>query len=351
MLSRIRATCPVGRLLALALAGVLACGQGGGDRAGVTTPPSASFKPVLSWVKVSVSPLSVEVGQTATATAEAFDQNGGVYSAPPFSFTSSSPTVAPVDPAGTIKALAPGAVTITAAVGGKEASRDITIIPVVVTRIEVSPTTLALDPGATGNLVVQLFDARGGTIAGRSVSWTSSDTSVAVVNPAGRVTARRSGRAKITASSGDRFASAILTVSGADIPAVDLVVSFARPAPGEIVGDTLEILANASSSSPIALVEAIFDGTRLPLVKVPAGALGGTWLWHGIFFIATVHFGKYYVVVTATDLATATATDSVLFERDPVKKGGGSAGESKKNKLVAPVVLPKPFRGSLRGNP
>ncbi len=330
--------------LLLTAAGALSCSGGQGSD-GVTSPPSSSFKPVLSWVKVSVSPLSVEVGQTASATAEAFDQNGGAYSAPPFSFTSSSPTVATVDPTGTIKAVAPGAVTITAAVGGKEASRDITVVPVVVARVEVSPTTLALDPGATGLLTARLFDARDSTISGRSVSWASSDTVVVVVNPAGRVTARRGGRVKITASSGDRFAAAVLTVAGSDGAAVDLLISFAVPAPGEIVGDTLEVYANVTSSQPIARVEAFFDGITLPLVKARAGALGGTWLWHGIFNIAAVRYGQYYVLVTATGAHDVTATDSVRFERNPAKSGGGSAAQGRTNKLVAPTVPPRPQRG------
>lgn len=336
--------------LLLSAAGAVSCG-GDKNPDGATSPPSSSFTPVLSWVKVSVSPLTVEVGRTASATAEAFDQNGGAFSAPPFSFTSSSPGVATVDPAGTIKALAPGAVTITASGGGKEASRDISVIPVVVARVEVSPTTLSLDPGATGLLTALLFDARDSTISGRSVSWTSSDTAVAVVNQAGRATARRSGRVKLTASSGDRFAASVLTVAGTDSTAVDLLISFAVPAPGEIVGDTLEVYANVSSSQPIARAEAFFDGITLPLVKVPAGALGGALLWHCIFDIAAVRYGEYHVLVTATGARGVTATDSVRFVRNPLANEGGSAAPTRKNKLVAPTVPPRSPRGNPAGKP
>ena len=352
---RIRTHRRFGGLLALTLAGVVACGQGGGDRSEVTSPPSSSFTPVLSWVKVSVSPLIVETGRTATATGEGFDQSGASFNAGVFAFTSSAPAIASVDAAGTVTGVAPGVATITASAGGKSATRDVTVVPVAVAYIKIAPDALTLESGASASLVATPYDATEGVLTGRALAWSSSDTMVAVVNSVGRVSARAAGRAKITVGADNRFAFAVVSVTGGVEPAGDMLISFAVPRPGALVGDTLEVYADVSTSQLIARVEAIFNGVSIPLVKVPAGALGGSWLWHGVFDISGVHFGEYYVLVTATDARHFVSTDSVLFERNPVKKAGGGAGPGKTNKLVAPVVapavLPRRPRGIQVGKP
>ena len=179
---------------------------------------------------------------------------------------------------------------------------DVTVVPEAVALITMTPDELALEPGTSATLVAIPYDARANVLAGRTLAWSSSDTMVAVVDATGRVSARRGGRAKITAAAGNRFAFAVVSVAGAGELAGDMLISFAVPQPGETVGDTLEVYANVSTSQPIARVEAIFNGVALPLVKVAAGALGGAWLWHGVFDVSGAHFGQYYVLVTATDV-------------------------------------------------
>lgn len=335
------------------VASALSCGGGGSN--GATSPAAPAYTPVLSWVKMAVSPLIIEVGTTAIASGEGFDQNGATLNAGAFAFTSSAPAVASVTAAGTVTALSAGVATITASLGGKSAARDVTVVPVAVVAITMMPEALTLDSGTSATLAATLYDAGERVLTGRVVAWSSSDTMVAVVNPAGRVTARRPGRAKITAAADNRFAAAVVSVPGAVENAGDMLISFAVPQPGALVGDTLEVAANVSTIQSIASVQAIFNGVAQPLVKVSVGALGGSWLWYGSFDISAIHFGPYYVLVTATDARGFTTTDSVLFERDPVKKGGGAAGPGKTNKLVAPVAAPitaqRRPRGHLRGLP
>jgi len=236
---------------------------------------------------------------------EAFDQNGGSFNAGAFGFTSSSPAVASVDASGQVTGVAPGVATITASAGGKSATRDVTVVPVAVAFIKLAPEALTLEPGAAATLVTTLYDATEGVLTGRAVLWSSSDTMVAVVNSAGRVTARTAGRAKITAAADIRFQSAVATVTGLAQSAGDMLISFAVPQPGAIVGDTLEVYANVSTSQPIARVEAIFNGRAVPLVKRSVGAMGGSWLWYGVFDISGVHFGQYYVLVRRRTYATS----------------------------------------------
>jgi hypothetical protein len=95
---------------------VAACG--GGDPAG----------PTLTTLSVAVSPTSVEVGQSATATASGVDQNGQPIAVGSVTWTSSNTTVATVNASGAVSALSPGTVQISAAATGKTAQATLTVI-------------------------------------------------------------------------------------------------------------------------------------------------------------------------------------------------------------------------------
>jgi hypothetical protein len=76
--------------------------------------------------------------------------------------------------------------------------------PVPVARVVVSGVagpTDSMTVGDTRALAVALSDAKGGTLTGRAVTWTSSDAAVATVDPSGVLTAVTPGRVTITATS------------------------------------------------------------------------------------------------------------------------------------------------------
>jgi hypothetical protein len=82
------------------------------------------------------------------------------------------------------------------------------------------PTTLTLDAssvsltaiGQTQKLTATVTDQAGGSIASPSITWTSSNTSVATVDAAGVVSAVGGGTATITATAGSAVGSADVTV-------------------------------------------------------------------------------------------------------------------------------------------
>ena len=82
------------------------------------------------------------------------------------------------------------------------------------TTVTVSPATAPLALGATVQLMAEVRDQNAGVMAGATVTWSSSDTSVATVNASGLVTGVGVGAATITASAGSRQGTAEITVMG-----------------------------------------------------------------------------------------------------------------------------------------
>jgi hypothetical protein len=81
-----------------------------------------------------------------------------------------------------------------------------------VTSVVVSPADVALDSGATRQLVASAFDANGRVMSDVSITWASLDPAVATVSDGGLVTASRSGTAKVRATANGRADTAAVTV-------------------------------------------------------------------------------------------------------------------------------------------
>ncbi|MDE5871320.1 MAG: Ig-like domain-containing protein, partial [Muribaculaceae bacterium] len=131
-------------------------------------------------------------------------------------WSSSDENIAVVDPDGTgatVTALAPGYVEIYAtAYNGIAATCYVNVEAryIDVTDIFLDPTELSLTEGETAMLTatVQPADA-----TDKTVTWTSSDESVASVDADGTVTAISIGEATITATCGNVYATCIVTVN------------------------------------------------------------------------------------------------------------------------------------------
>ena len=84
----------------------------------------------------------------------------------------------------------------------------------VATRIEITPPSATLNSiGQTVRLTARVFDQNNNAMASATVTWSSSDVSVAGVNAQGLVTAVMSGTVVITARSGSANATVNITVS------------------------------------------------------------------------------------------------------------------------------------------
>ncbi len=222
-----------------------ACGGGGGDGATSPTPPPASTG--VASVSVALSATQITVGGGATATAELRTAAGAVVAGRAVSWTSSAPTVAAVNDAGTITALAAGSATITATSEGKSGAASLTVIPAPVATMQVTLALPSLTLGATTTASAVLRDERGATLTGRAVVWSSSAPAVATVDIGGAITTLAVGATVITATSEGKSASATLTVTPVPVATVS-VAGAATLAPGA-VGSFTATLRDASGAA------------------------------------------------------------------------------------------------------
>ena len=171
---------------------------------------------------------------TATVSpADAEDKN--------VTWSSSNPTVASVDENGKVKALKTGTaiITVTTTDGGHTATctvRVITYVPdnptVSVDAVTLSATEVTLDEGQTAILTATITPSNA---ADKSITWTSSDTTVATVDSTGKITALKAGEATIIAtSSNGQTATCTVIVRGQVTGEVDNTQTGGGGSTGEI---------------------------------------------------------------------------------------------------------------------
>ena len=169
----------------------------------------------VSSVELDKTTLELKPGETATLVATVKPDNATDKTV---TWTSSDPEIATVDETGKVMAVKIGTATITAKAGEKTAECKVTVsIPV--SSVELDKTTLELKPGETATLVatVKPDDATDMT-----VTWTSSDASIASVDANGKVTAIKDGTATITAKAGEKTATCKVTVCSIPVTSVEL---------------------------------------------------------------------------------------------------------------------------------
>src|SRR5205807_10667261 len=110
-------------------------------------------------------------------------------------------------PAPTVTSLGPytrlvrSSATITATSEGQSGTAAITVTSVPVASVTVSPASASVQAGQTVQLTATPKDVNGNPLTGRTISWSSSNTSVATVNSSGLVSCVVAGSATITATS------------------------------------------------------------------------------------------------------------------------------------------------------
>jgi uncharacterized protein YjdB len=86
-----------------------------------------------------------------------------------------------------------------------------------VATVAISPASASVSLGATQQLSAVVKDANGNVLTGRTVTWTSNSTAVALVSSSGLVTGLALGSATITATSEGKSGTAPITVTSASV--------------------------------------------------------------------------------------------------------------------------------------
>lgn len=224
---------------------IITATETGSQKAGTV---SLSVTPAaVSTVTVSPTAASVIAGQTQQLTAEVRDARGSVLTGRAIAWSSSDTALAKVDANGLVTGSSVGGpVTITATTEGRSATAQVTVAPVPVASVAVTPAgPHQLYVGGSVDLDAVAKDAQGNALVGRVVTWSSANPAVAPVNSVGVVNgAAAGGPVTITATVDGKTATAQVTVSA--VPVASISVS---PASASVLqGSTQQLTATLRDS-------------------------------------------------------------------------------------------------------
>jgi hypothetical protein len=179
-------------LLATAL--LVACGGGGGSSSTVVTPPT------LTSIAVTPTAVTLISNQTKEYSAMGTYSDGTTKVLKP-AWSSSDTNVAQITSAGLAQALNPGTTTIKATSDGVSGSAILTTTADTITSITISPAYSPSYYIGTVTAFTALGKYASGSLTGSmttSVTWVSSDSTVASISSTGLVTAKKAGTTTIT---------------------------------------------------------------------------------------------------------------------------------------------------------
>ncbi|CAB1247585.1 protein of unknown function [Ruminococcaceae bacterium BL-6] len=164
---------------------------------------------LMEGISINYEELSVVKGDTAQLTAKTIPEDTTEDKA--IVWSSSDPEVATVDGNGLVTAIKTGKATIKAKseLTGFSGSCEITVVSPM-TGISMDKTTLTVNRDRTDKLAV-IFSPED-TTDDQTVTWSSSDPSIAAVDQQGNVTGHKIGTATITATCGKFTATCDVTV-------------------------------------------------------------------------------------------------------------------------------------------
>ena len=250
---------------------------------------SAATVPVTSVTVAGDAAMTVDGEQTLTATVAPADATDKTVT-----WKSSDATVATVDANGKVVAKKAGEVTITATAGGVSGTLKITVSDKAPTVIPVQSVTVTgkqeLVEGASTTLTATVAPA---DATDKTVTWKSSDESVATVDKDGVVTAKKAGTVTITATAGGVSGTLDITVTAKPVETVPVTSVEVTVEAGTTVsvGKTLQATATVkpgnatnkkvtwkSSDESIATVDAngVITAKKAGKVVITATSTDGT---------------------------------------------------------------------------
>lgn len=301
---------------------------------------SAEGKQDSTLVRVTQTPASVVVqpaadtlnalGDTTELAATARDDNGQAIPGAAVTWTSLDTLVATVSADGAVVGRGTGTARISASFGDVADTAEV-LVRQVPAAVVVTGTVDSLAAGDTTTFAAAVADSNGAAVAAAAVAWSSSDTTIAVVDQNGVVTGASTGTATITATASPASGVRDITVTG-------LVVDTVAVTPDSLhfasLGDTLRAGAQAlnpqgnpipgvaitwsSSDTAVAtvgadgLVTSVADGTA----EITADADGVTTsvpvvVAQEVAVVQVTPASRTFTSLTETVAFTATVTDAL----------------------------------------
>ncbi len=231
-----------GVVKALAPGGAVITAVGGG-RAATAAVNVASA--AAASVAITLPNDSLGTGRTMQATATPMDADGNPITGRPLAWQSSNPSVATVNSSGLITAIAAGQTNLSVICDGRVSSQKLTIAVPVAASITVTPATALLFAGSTSQLAAEVRDQFGVVLAGKALSWSSTNPAVVSVNAAGQVVGVALGTATVRATSGSLSGTSVVTVQ--NVPVASVTVS--PPVASVEEGESVDLVATARDAA------------------------------------------------------------------------------------------------------
>lgn len=156
----------------------------------------------ISFIKANTSSVNLSVGEKKSLSAiiSALDLEAELTTLS-VKWSSQNNSIARVDSKGNITGVSNGSTKIIATVNNTsiKAVIKVTVSPMV-TSLDISKSSLNLKVGQKDTIVATVTP---GSALNKSIKWTSSNTSIAIVNQKGEVTGKKSGNAIVTATTQD----------------------------------------------------------------------------------------------------------------------------------------------------
>jgi uncharacterized protein YjdB len=246
----------------------------------------------LTAITVTAAASSVDIGNTVKLTAVGiYDDGSKPDITGKVTWTSSNVSLATVSAQGVATAVSIGTAILAATLEGLVGSASITVTKsaAVLVSIAVTAPSATVNTGATVALVANgTYDDSSKQNISSSVTWTSSDATIATVSSAGTVTGIKAGAVTITATSGVKSGSVTLTVT---TPIALSSVAVTASASTVSAGGKVQLTAN----------EVYSDGSKKDVTKTAAWTSGTA-------TVATVDAnGQVTAVKVGTVIITATS--------------------------------------------
>jgi trimeric autotransporter adhesin len=258
---------------------------------------------------VSVDPLAstVVLGGDVPLRAAVIDVDGNVVPDATVVWTVRDAGIASVSPSGVVTGRAVGSTQVAASAGGRSAVASITVQLPPVATVSVQPAAPSLVVGASLTLSAGLADAAGTTLTNRTVTWISSDASVATVTDAGLVTALAPGTTTIAATSEGKTGIARVTVTLVPLATVTVQPSTVSLATGGTTTLTaiMTDVNGAPATRPVTWTSSDVRVAGVSATGIVTAATPGT---------ATITAASEGKTGTATVTVTAVPTASVTVE-------------------------------------
>lgn len=195
--------------------------------AGCGGTPDATSPPTQAAVAVvTVSPLSatLRIGETRSFSAALADAGGRTLTGRAVIWTSSDVSVVAIDAAGVATGKRLGTALINATSERVSGTAGV-VVGTTVSTVNLTPAAVTTVVRHTEQFAAVARDSAGNVVTG-TTTWSSSDTTVALVSAGGLVTALAAGQATITASMDGKSATAAMVVTPVNLAVRGLFTSF-----------------------------------------------------------------------------------------------------------------------------